>query len=54
MGKKKKIPQIVREIQNNPPTPVNFAVEKNISYSQLSMYTQCPKNGHYNIEMVTK
>ncbi len=43
MGKKKKIPQIVREIQNNPPTPVNFAVEKNISYSQLSMYTQCPK-----------
>ena len=40
---KKKIPQIVREIQNNKPEPVNFAYEKNISYSQLSMYTQCPK-----------
>lgn len=40
---KKKSPQIVRDIQNNPPEPVNFAYEKNISYSQLSMYTQCPK-----------
>jgi hypothetical protein len=40
---KKKPPQIVREIQNNPPEPVNFAYEKNISYSQLSMYDQCPK-----------
>ena len=43
MAKKKKLPQIVREIQNNPPEPVNFAFEKNVSYSQLSMYTQCPK-----------
>ena len=43
MAKKKKIPQIVKDIQNNPPEPVNFAYEKNISYSQLSMYTQCPK-----------
>ena len=42
MGKKK-VPIIVREIRNNPPSPVNFAVEKNISYSQLSMFTQCPK-----------
>jgi hypothetical protein len=40
---KKKAPQIVREIQKNPPEPVNFVYEKNISYSQLSMYTQCPK-----------
>ena len=40
---KKKAPQIVRDIQSNPPKPVNFAYEKNISYSQLSMYTQCPK-----------
>lgn len=40
---KKKVPIIVREIRNNPPLPVNFAVEKNISYSQLSMFTQCPK-----------
>lgn len=43
MAKKKKIPQIVKEIQNNKPEPVNFAYEKNISYSQLSMYSQCPK-----------
>jgi len=48
LGKKKKIPQIVREIQNNPPEPVNFAFEKNISYSQLSMYTQCPKKWALN------
>ena len=40
---KKKAPQIVREIQKNKPEPVNFAYEKNISYSQLSMYSQCPK-----------
>ncbi len=40
---KKKSPQIVREIQKNKPEPVNFAYEKNISYSQLSMYSQCPK-----------
>jgi hypothetical protein len=48
LAKKKKIPQIVREIQNNPPEPVNFAFEKNISYSQLSMYTQCPKKWALN------
>ena len=40
---KKKLPIIVRDIRENPPTPLNFAIEKNISYSQLSMFTQCPK-----------
>ena len=40
---KKKIPIIVRDIRENPPTPLNFALEKNISYSQLNMFTQCPK-----------
>ena len=40
---KKKLPLIVRDIKENPPTPLNFSVEKNISYSQLSMFTQCPK-----------
>ena len=40
---KKKLPIIVRDIRENPPQPINFAVEKNISYSQLSMFTQCPK-----------
>ena len=48
MSKKKKVPQIVKEIQNNPPEPVNFAFEKNVSYSQLSMYTQCPKKWALN------
>ena len=40
---KKKAPKIVREIQETTPQEVNFAYEKNISYSQLSMYTQCPR-----------
>ena len=40
---KKKAPLIVREIQETTPQEVNFAYEKNISYSQLSMYTQCPR-----------
>ena len=40
---KKKAPKIVREIQSTTPQEVNFAYEKNISYSQLSMYSQCPK-----------
>lgn len=40
---KKKVPIIVRDIRENPPEKLNFATEKNISYSQLSMFTQCPK-----------
>jgi hypothetical protein len=39
----KKIPQIVKYIQNNPPPEINFAFEKNISFSQASIYWQCPK-----------
>ena len=38
----KKIPKIVREIQNNPPQEVNYAFQKNISYSQMSMFRSCP------------
>tara|TARA_B110000858_G_C17806139_1_gene478048 strand:- start:3645 stop:4604 length:960 start_codon:yes stop_codon:yes gene_type:complete len=48
LAKKKKLPQIVKEIQNNPPEPLNFAFEKNISFSQLSMYSQCPKKWSLN------
>lgn len=40
---KNKIPNIIKEIQQNKPEPVNFAYEKNISYSQASMYWQCPR-----------
>jgi hypothetical protein len=38
----KKIPKIIKEIRNNPPTPVNYAYQKNISYSQMSIFRQCP------------
>ena len=43
MPKKKKIPSIVKDIQNQVQHEVNYAYEKSISYSQLSMYTECPK-----------
>ena len=38
----KKIPKIVKEIQKNLPEKLNYAFQKNISYSQLTMYKQCP------------
>ena len=40
---KKKIPQIVKDIRNTPNREVNYATEKAISYSQMSMYRSCPK-----------
>ena len=39
----KKVPKIVREIQNNPPENINYAFEKHISYSQLSIHKGCPQ-----------
>jgi hypothetical protein len=38
----KKIPKIVKEIRNNPPQEVNYAFQKNISYSQMSIFRSCP------------
>ncbi len=38
----KKIPQIVKKIQKNPPNSIDYSFQKNISYSQLTMYKQCP------------
>ena len=38
----KKLPKIVKEIRNNPPSPVNYAYQKNISYSQMSIFRGCP------------
>ena len=38
----KKIPNIVKEIRNNPPSEINFAFQKNISYSQMSIFRNCP------------
>ena len=38
----KKLPKIVKEIRNNPPEPINFAYQKNISFSQMSIFRNCP------------
>ncbi len=38
-----KLPAIVKQIQNHKPQEINYAFHKTISYSQLSMYLQCPK-----------
>ena len=38
----KKVPQIVKDIKNFIPNEINYSFQKNISYSQLSMYTNCP------------
>lgn len=39
----KKIPSIIKKIQNFKPTVVDYAFQKSISYSQLSMFLSCPK-----------
>lgn len=38
----KQIPKVVKEIRNNPPSPVNYAFQKNVSYSQMSIFRTCP------------
>jgi len=38
----RKIPKIIREIRSNPPQEINFAYQKNISYSQMSIFRGCP------------
>ena len=52
-----KKPQILKEIQNKELPEVNYAYQKTISYSQMSMYRSCPhkwalqyKDGHYKNE----
>ena len=39
----KKIPPIVKIIRNYKPEPINYGYQKNISYSQLSMFRSCPQ-----------
>jgi len=39
----RKIPKIVKDIQNFPTEKIDYSYQKNISFSQLSMYTNCPK-----------
>ena len=40
---KDKTPSIVKRIRNFKPQEINYAFQKSISYSQMSMYLQCPK-----------
>ena len=40
---KDKTPSIVKQIKNSKPLEINYAFQKSISYSQMSMYLQCPK-----------
>ncbi len=44
MSKTKKIPDIVRHVRSHPPNPIDYSAnQKNISFSQLTTYHQCPK-----------
>lgn len=38
----KKIPSIVKKIQKYQPEKIDYSYQKNISYSQLSMFRKCP------------
>jgi hypothetical protein len=40
---KKKIPQIVKDIRTYKKREIDYQFQKSISYSQLSMYNDCPK-----------
>lgn len=39
----KKIPSIIKNIQDFKPEKIDYSFQKSISYSQLSMYLSCPK-----------
>lgn len=43
MAKKKVIPQIVKDVREKIKRDIDWTSEKAISYSQLSMYLECPK-----------
>jgi hypothetical protein len=57
LAKKKKIPAIVKQIQKHTLKEINYAFEKAISYSQMSMFLSCPhkwalqyRDGYYTSE----
>jgi len=57
LAKKKKVPQLVKQIQKHTLKEINYAFEKAISYSQVSMFLNCPhkwslqyKDGYYQSE----
>ena len=39
----KKLPNIIKKIQEYKPVAIDYAFQKSISYSQLSMFLSCPK-----------
>ena len=39
---KKKLPQIVKTIRSHPPLEIDYRFQKSISYSQFSVYQNCP------------
>ena len=43
MPKKKVIPQIVKDVRAFKPKEIDWANQKLISYSQFSIYNECPK-----------
>lgn len=43
MAKKKKLPQVVKDIRGAIKREIDWENEKLVSYSQLSMYNDCPK-----------
>ena len=57
MSRKKKIPAIVKQIKKHTLKEINYATEKAISYSQMSMFLSCPRkwslqyrDGYYTSE----
>ena len=38
-----KVPSVIKQIQEYKTQEINYAFQKSISYSQLSMYNSCPK-----------
>lgn len=40
---KKKVPDIIKDIRDYKSIPIDYSTQKNISYSQLSIYNQCKK-----------
>jgi len=46
--KKKYIPKLIEAIQNYTPIEIDYTFQKNISYSQFSMFNECPKKWSLN------
>ena len=40
---KKKLPLLLKEIKSKQLPTIDYATQKSISYSQLSMFNECPK-----------